>query len=362
MGSPVSEQAQMGLATRPGGTVEIDVIHIGDYKTGSSWLQQEVFLQHPEIAYLDWPANNPGIAKLFYELLGARDLDFDAGDLASRFNLELDKIDCAGRKKLVSREALAGDFISGEHAQRIAQRLYQVFGPTKIVLVIREQFSMMASIYSQHVKIGGTLSLQDFVSDPIVASHLTSRLQYEKLIKVYMDMFGADNVSVKLFEELRMDKRQFMRDVLAHIGCEDIDCFPNEKSLTNPSLTTVGATCQRLLNRLVRTQTNPSASLVPLDKMVACLLTARQKQSLLSSAQVQFPWASVDRNPRPFLLYSVNIALNLKIAELCESIRFGKKIVVPPSVRDSFRDAFASSNQMLVSRYGLKLAQHGWVL
>lgn len=358
----MSEQAQMGLATRPGDTVEIDVIHIGDYKTGSSWLQQEVFLRHPEIVYLDWPAKNPGIAKLFYELLGARDLDFDATDLVRRFNLELDKINCAGRRKLISREALAGDFISCEHAQRIARRLYQVFGPTKIVLVIREQFSMMASIYSQHVKIGGTLSLHDFVSDPIVASHLSSRLQYEKLIRMYMDMFGAENVSVKLFEELRTDKKQFLRDVLAYVGCEDIDFFPNEKSLTNPGLTTVGAACQRLLNRLVRTQTNPSANLLPLDKLVACLLTARQQQRLLDSAQVQFPWASVDRNPRSFLLYSVNIALNLKIAELCESIRFGKKIVVPQSVRDSFRDAFASSNQVLVSRYGLKLAEHGWVL
>ena len=342
--------------------MEIDAIHIGDYKTGSSWLQQKVFLRHPEIAYLDWPVSNPGIAKLFYELVGSRDLDFDAADLARRFNTELGAIDCAGRKKVVSREALVGDFISGEHAQRIAQRLYQVFGPTRIVVVIREQFSMMASIYSQYVKIGGTLSLHDFVSDPIVSSHLASRLQYEKLISMYRDTFGAENVSVKLFEELRTDKRRFLKDILTHIGCDDVEFVPDEQGLTNPSLTTAGAACQRLLNRLVRTQTNPSANFLPLARLVACLLPARQQQRLLESAQLQFPWASVDRSPRAFLLYSVNIALNLKIAEWCESIRFGKKIVVSQSVRDSFRDTFASSNQMLVSRYGLKLAEHGWTL
>jgi hypothetical protein len=340
----------------------IDAIHIGDYKTGTTWLQQKVFQQHPELIYIDWPADYPEIAKLFYELVDARDLDFDAESLRHRFNVEIAKINHAGKKLIVSREALSGEFTSGEHAKRIAVRLYQVFGPTKILLVIREQFSMLASIYSQYVKIGGTLSLPEFVWDPLAASNLISRLQYEKQIDAYMETFGLSNVSVKVFEELKFDKVKYLQEILAFIGCQDIHFFPKEPDVSNPSLTTVGAYVQRLLNRFVRTKTNPSASIIPLDKIVRLFLSGSQKESLLKSAAVQLPWAPIESNPAPYLLYAINMGLNLKLSEWCEGIRQGGKIQVSPQLRERLAPSFISSNRILAERYGLSLEKYGWVL
>lgn len=340
----------------------IDAIHIGDYKTGTSWLQCHAFQQHPELVYVDWPSTYPETAKLFYELVGARDLDFDPIGLRDRFKREIDKIDRAGKKLIVSREALCGEFISGEHVRRIAERLFQVFGKTKILLVIREQFSMLASIYSQYVKIGGTLSLRDFIWDPLEAKNLMIRLQYEKQIQAYVEIFGRENVSVRLFDELRHDKTRFLKEVFSFIGCQDVDFLPEESGLTNPSLTTIGVACQRVLNRFVRTHTNPSANVLPLDKLIALFLSSRQKESLLRSAMVQLPWASVQENTRPYLLYAINMALNQRFSEWCESIRFGQKIEIPLDVRERLHSAFVAGNRKLVSNYGLNLEKYGWVL
>ena len=340
----------------------IDAIHIGDYKTGTSWLQQYAFQQHPELVYVDWPSTYPKIAQLFYELTGARDLDFDAVSLSDRFKVELDKIDRTGKKLIVSRESLCGEFVSGEHAKRIAERLFQVFGPTKILLVIREQLSMLASIYSQHVKIGGTLSLRDFIWDPIEAKNLINRLSYEKQIQAYIEIFGAENVSVKLFDELQHDKAGFLQSIFSFIGCRDVNFLPNEPGSNNPSLTTVGIACQRLLNRFARTHNNPSALVFPLDKLIALFLTNHQKNRLLSSAMIQLPWASVQENPEPYLLYAINMALNQKFSDCCELIRIGEKIEIPVDMRDSLRAAFVPGNQILVNQYGLNLQKYGWAL
>lgn len=340
----------------------IDAIHIGDYKTGTTWLQQKVFQQHPELIYIDWPADYPEIAKLFYELVDARDLDFNAESLRRRFKAEIGKINYEGKKLIVSREALSGEFTSGEHAKRIAVRLYQVFGPTKILMVVREQFSMLESIYSQYVKIGGSLSLNEFVWDPLVAGNLINRLQYEKQIDAYVETFGLSNVSVKIFEEFKFDKVKYLQELLTFTGCRDVHFFPEGSELSNPSLTTVGAVVQRLLNRLVRTQTNPSPSIIPLDKIVRIFLSDRQKESLLESAAVQLPGAPIAANPEPYLLFAINMGLNLKLSEWCESIRLGGKIELSPELRKRLAPAFIPGNHALMERYGLKLDEYGWVL
>lgn len=340
----------------------IDAIHIGDYKTGTSWLQQYAFQQHPELVYVDWPPAYPEIAKLFYELTGARDLDFDAVSLRNRFKTEIDKIDRVGKKLIVSRESLCGEFVSGEHAKRIAERLFQVFGPTKILLVIREQLSMIVSIYSQYIKIGGTLSLRDFIWDPLEAKNLINRLQYDKQIQVYVETFGAENVSIRLFDELRQDKKCFLKAVFSFIGCHHTDFLPVESGLTNPSLTTVGVICQRILNRFARTHSNPSALMFPLDKLIALCLTSKQKERLLNSAVIQLPWAFVQENPQPYLLYAINMALNQKFSEWSELIRVGKKIEIPMDMHERLHAAFVPGNQLLVSRYGLELDKFGWAL
>jgi hypothetical protein len=339
-----------------------DLVHIGDYKTGTTWLQKHAFQQHPEIICADNPAVYPEIAKLFYELVLVRDLDFEPKIMRERFLNEVGKIDRSGKRLVVSRESLFGNFLSGENSRRIAERMFQVFGPIKILLVIREQFSMLASIYSQYVKIGGSLSLRDFIWDPFVSKDLIARLQYEKVIRAYVDIFGPENISIRLFEDMKGDNDSFLNYVYTLSGCENTNFTPGVNGRTNPSLTTAGAVVQRILNRFVRTQVNPNASMLPFDKIIASLLPLSKKESLLDSARIQLPDARVDQVPEAYLVYAVNMGMNLKLSVLCEKIQFGRKIEVPFDLREQLTAEFIPGNRILLETYGLSLNKHGWVL
>ena len=340
----------------------IDLIHVGDYKTGTTWLQNCAFQQHPELIYVDNPAVYPEIVALFYELVDARDLDFDADGLRERFRVEIGKIDRLGKKLVVSREALSGNFLSGEHLRRNAERLKAVFGPVKVLVVIREQFAMLASTYSQYVKMGGTLSLRDFIYDPFVSRSLLMRLQYQRQLQSYCEIFGAENVMIRLYEELRRDNAVFLSDVFTFVGCKDISFQPVVQGTINPSLTSIGMLLQRGLNRFTRTQFSPGENLIPLDRLIVKLLPANLKQRLLRNAQIQLPGVSVQENMEICLRYSVNIALNYRFSQWCEKIRVGRKVELPADMKPHLHAVFAPGNHILADKYGLAVQKHDWAL
>ena len=97
----------------------IDLIHIGDYKTGTSWWQSRALPAHSEICFLDDPIEHKEIVHLMHQLVDSRDLDFDPELLKAKFEHELDKLDCVDKKKVICREALSGTYTTGDHAARI---------------------------------------------------------------------------------------------------------------------------------------------------------------------------------------------------------------------------------------------------
>lgn len=340
----------------------IDLIHIGDYKTGTTWLQNYIFQQHPELIYVDNPAIYPKIASLFHELVDTRDLDFNPISLREKFQFEIGMIDSQGKKLIVSREALSGHFLSGEHSRRIAERLKAIFGKVKVLVVIREQLSMLTSSYSQYVKAGGTLTLHDFVFDPIVSKKMLSRLQYENQIQTYYEIFGMDQVMVKLYEELRYDNAKFLRDIFLFAGCKNTHFQLEVTGVTNPSLTSIGLLAQRWLNRFTRTHFNPGANIFPLDRLIAALLPYTKRQRLLKSIQIQLPGIAVTENSEVYLRYAINMGLNFRFSQWCEKIRIGKKIELPKSIINQLHPVFAPRNHILIDKYGLAVDKYGWML
>lgn len=94
----------MGLSIHMGKLAKsgkmIDLIHIGDYKTGTSWWQSQALPSHPEIYYLDNPHVHPEVVHLMHRLVDSRDLDFDADSLREKFSGILEGLDCKGQRRL----------------------------------------------------------------------------------------------------------------------------------------------------------------------------------------------------------------------------------------------------------------------
>jgi hypothetical protein len=292
----------------------------------------------------------------------SRDLDFDAESLKRKFKGLLNSIDTGGKKVVVCREALSGNYPSGENAKRIAERLYAVFGDVKILIVIREQFSMLAAIYSEYIKIGGTLSFKEFIYDPIISPGLIEKLKYHKIIDLYSEIFGEDNVFVGLFEDFREDNESFANRVFHFIGCANNPSLIDKECVVNPSLRKLGLELQRFANHFLRSHFNTRKPFLPIDQIVALFLTDEKKKILLDAARNRLVYSMPGCDDDLVLRYAISFGLVVRLSRLFEKVKVGPKFIVPAKIKNDLEGVFAESNNLLRVRYNLPVEKFGWSL
>lgn len=339
----------------------VDFIHVGDYKTGTSWLQESIFPFHPEIRYLGDPCFDERLNKVLREMIDTRDLDFDSESIYSQLKQIINKSE---KITGISREVFSQtNYITGEHALRNAQRIKSVFGSVKIIYTIREQESMLNSIYSQYLKMGGTRGFEDWFLDPIECKGIIERLKYDKNIEMYHNIFGEENVLVLLFEELKYNKKEFLRKIFSFIGCPNEEFIPKESSAVNSSLTKGGTFCSKILHKLFRNSYhNYRSSFLHLDKIIYCFLPKRvvEKLNLASQSYVIPSYNALDKRQR--LLFAINMAMMSKITKLCEKIKVGGKVKIPKNTLIDVLPLFKDSNNILKNKYNLEVDKYKWTL
>ena len=337
----------------------IDFIHVGDYKTATTYLQEVVFPFHPEIEYLGDHCKNQNIQKVLREIVDSRDLDFDAESLQEILRKNIPNTD---KIKGISREALSqANYITGEHAKRNAQRLKEVFGDVKIIYVIREPFSMLESIYSQYIKIGGTRSFKDFFLDPMESKNIIERLKYFKNIEMYYSVFGKENVKVLLFEELKVNNNKFLQDIFRFIGCKDINFMPKNNQSVNHKLTTHGMLVARFLNSFIRTEKHCYKSpFLSIDKIIYFFLSQKTIDRIDKNSKYILlnNYNEFDKKQR--VLYGINMKLVLLIEKLSEKIKTGSKFQIENQYRVFVNNELQDSNKILKYKYDLNVDQYGW--
>jgi hypothetical protein len=343
----------------------VDFIHVGDYKTGTSWLQRRLFNTHPEIQYLGDFFSNKELQLVLRELVDTRDLDFNGKELNRRFNDHFSKEN--GKITGISREALSqSNYITGEHARRNAERIKSVFGETKIIYVIREQYSMISSLYSQYIKMGGTQSFKQWFLDPISCMGIVERLKYHKNIQMYHDIFGEDNVLVLFYEELKLDKNSYLEKIYKFIGCSETNFIPKEASqAVNTSLTTYGIFFSRLCNRFFRnTLHNSTSNIIPIDKIISFFITKNKKERMIKNTvnSIIPCYSGIDDEQR--LLYAINVGMMYKIKKISEKIKFGKSPILDfdCNTKQKLDKHFTESNLILRDKYLLDVDAYNWTL
>lgn len=174
------------------------LIHVGYAKSGSSFLRRW-FAGHPEIAYR--PNRFAGIGQF----------DDLAGEAAGT------------RLRVTSSETLASPRISREDPQpgafnaaqaNVCGGLAELFPNAHILIVTRGFRSMIMSSYSQYVRSGGSKSLEEMAGD----AQREDPWDYDALIGIYRERFGARNVIVLPWELLRDDPKLFVRQIESRFG------------------------------------------------------------------------------------------------------------------------------------------------
>jgi len=262
-------------------------VHIGYHKTATTWLQEVFFNRHPQIAYLgkaqSYPV--PDLIDIFHSLYEDSDTRFSVAENRMRFKKIMESHPLMSQQKTIgmSDEGLSGggDWF-GSQPQIVADRIREVFADNevKIIIGIREQVSMINSIYTEYLKWGGTKSLERLLFQKGQPGRfLIDKVQYSALIGYYMNLFGREQVFVYLLEEIKEDEQKVADDISVFLDIDRIDVKAGSRCIAglssklgkiNLSPSRLGLAMIRFINRFFHGPYN-NQPLLPVSQAITLI-------------------------------------------------------------------------------------------
>jgi hypothetical protein len=240
------------------------LVHIGYHKTGTSWLQRELF--RGETGYC-WLGKRPRTHPV-RRIVRDPPLEFDAASVRQAFDPLIAEAEQAASLPVVSLERLSGHpFSGGFDSDRIAERLVDVFPEARVLVVVREQRSIVLSTYKQYVQVGGAVSIERFLDPPRSRSERVPvfdarHFEYHRLVERYRELFGDDCVLALPYELFVRNGRGFVERIAAFAGRPIPDPVLDRlryRRRTNRARSALTVAAVRRLNRVaVRTEVNPA--------------------------------------------------------------------------------------------------------
>ncbi|WP_457584445.1 sulfotransferase [Ensifer canadensis] len=225
------------------------LIHIGYHKTGSTYLQDHCF--QPINGYsTDIGGSRTRIVK---DIAFPDNFTFDHSMCRSVYLPYIETAREKGLRFVLSHERLSGYPPSGGYDRiLIADRLVRTFPSARILIVVREQVSLIRSIYSQYITDGGDLSLDRFLEtpEPQLGRMPGFRLEvyeFDRLIRHYQELFGR--VLVVPFEMMVRDLEGFVGQITQFMEMPPPASIA--KVVTNSRRPVTMQVVQRFANRLM---------------------------------------------------------------------------------------------------------------
>ena len=239
-----------GAAADSDAAIVTPLLHVGFFKTASSWLQKYLFTpsfgyQHVVDAFV-----------LQSLLVGPSPEAFDASSARDRLVPTARAIAAEGRVPVVSSEALSGDLLhGGRNRWQNADRLRQVFPRAQIILVAREQGALLRSLYKTLVLWGSTDSVSRLVSGVARRPGFDlAQLEFHAIARYYARLYGPQAVLVLPYELFRERPEAFLGHLYRHCGRDPPDPAQVKQlplqDVVNPGEPLAFLHLQRWLNRL----------------------------------------------------------------------------------------------------------------
>jgi len=165
-------------------------------------------------------------------------------NMLNELQVEMEEQNCS--KVLVSSEY----FIRGIHHKGKVKRIREIFKDfnVKIIVYLRRQDEYLISGYYQGIKTGSVSSSFDEYLQQIDDTHVSHNF---KLLKVYSDIFGYENIEVKTFAKDIFYKNRLIDDFLQCIGIE-LDETESIDVVRNISLNRDYTEFLRLCNKYIK--------------------------------------------------------------------------------------------------------------
>lgn len=220
-----------GAIERGGATAPAPLLlHVGLHKTGSTWLQQNLFARQAHGFSQHEEPRHRIVERLVLPYALSKE------QARAAYSRAIDDAQSAGRTLVLSHERLSGYPSSGAFDRKmIAERLGEAFPEGRVLIVFREQRALIRSMYSQHITDGGVGSLERFLTRPEPGlgrkpGFCLEQYEFDRLIDLYRGLFGADRVLALPVELLGKDAQKFADRVTAFCGLPPSEVGPVKRS------------------------------------------------------------------------------------------------------------------------------------
>lgn len=228
----------------------IKYAHIGYAKSASSWLQTNLFPKHKDLFHL---GRSLGFGKerenfddtirlfLWNDIINTPSFLWNGKKIRDTLT---QYFDLAEKRRVIacgiSQEMITNVLTGKIDLTERANRLCEVFGfDTKIIIVIRNQFSWIESLYKGMLKEGGlTLTYEEFLFYLYYEKDISPlyTLFYDRVYEYYAGLFGANNIHVVPFEIIKKyGIESFAEAVTTAIGVSPIENINKNKINDSPS-------------------------------------------------------------------------------------------------------------------------------
>ncbi len=225
-------------------------IHIGFPRTGTSYLQKNIFPKLTNINFTNYS-----------ELQGKTLANFI---FKENTDLGIDKIKKENQNFFYSDESFVGEiFYHGLNRKLILRNIKNSINNPQILLFIRYQPDILLSLYRHYVQYGGYLRFDGLLNNSLkrgVYQCLDLDLfKYDEYINLLCEFFDKENVHIFTFEEFQNDYDGFIHRLCKVLGSP----LPNVKNgkIEHGSLSDNYILKIRKLNYFLRSRMNPTGLL-----------------------------------------------------------------------------------------------------
>ncbi|MAI78966.1 MAG: hypothetical protein CL917_08500 [Deltaproteobacteria bacterium] len=235
------------------------LVHIGFPKAGSTFLQKRVFIESNGF-HAPWSISSADAVEAFIISDG---YTFAPEQALSLFKSGMEEAEQKGLRAVISHEYLTGNAFNRDreyYGYEVSDRILRTFPDAKILLLVREQVSMILSTYQQYVVQGGWYDLSKYLGEgprrPGFASQFNRDfLRYDHVIDRYQSLFGKNSVLVLPLELLSKNSAEFLKRLSEFSGVVPI--ASNVNQVENAASSAFTVELRRIYNRFVDTYQDP---------------------------------------------------------------------------------------------------------
>lgn len=350
-------------------------IHTGLPKTATTFLQKNIFPNLKGIHYISKYGSNNFFDKFFLKIRFGNHL-FICDKIRKQFMEYIRYIDAS--KILISEESLSEPRNNGRYFQPNTLILKELFSSVKIIYTIRYQIDFLESFYLQDLRVGGCLSIDSFLrynkrknkfeelEYTLIPKLSVYYLDYRVFIDYYLKLFGKNNVKVLIYEKLKNDKEEFLREMYLFLGTEYYE--PKNNDFEHKSFGHITSYMALALNKLTYREDGKPALFFErpfveiLDAMVADLEKSLQNMNKRFLAKVILRVIIKTMSFLRKLLYKLYINTFLdKIDTLLNTLTLNsKRRVINGEKRKILRTMYNQINRNLDKKYALGLQKYNY--